>query len=352
MTFSEYKEKKKSEKMYQRIQARSVVKLDEIKEIELHIQYFYDCFIKPKSADLNKDEISGAFDELIGTLDIISSDVQLLQLVDLEKELIYICSQTDFTIDELENLDAHFITALTAKELSFESPEHEWHFILRYLNIRQVLHTNVCFHTSTADLEFCIRFFQKNRDLMVQKQSVEPYNILFFIREIEFLYKNVSAPVEGRYITALFGVYSMGLRTASLIHDDQFITEFSYKHKLTEEKYTTERKRRFMLKIQRLTCGYGEKPLRILWFYFAIWLVFSMIYSLVPSVDIRLPAGISAWEKLIFCTYFFNTTSLSIGYGDLAPANTLSMIIVMINQIFGFVIGGTFIALFLRKIFR
>ena len=109
---------------------------------------------------------------------------------------IYLQPDGFFNLAEIENLDARFITALTAKEIRFESAEHEWHYILRYLTVRQVLHTKVSLHAPEADLALCIRFFQQNRDLLVQKQSVEPYNILFFIREIEFLYKNISTPVE------------------------------------------------------------------------------------------------------------------------------------------------------------
>ena len=97
--------------------------------------------------------------------------------------------------------------------------------------------------------------------------------------------------------------------------------------------------------------GYGEKPFRIIKLILLYHILFLLLF-LIPIFEFNnLPANIS-WEKIISIAYFNNTTMLTVGYGDIYPNDILTKFVVSMQQIFGFLITGSFITLSLRKMFR
>ena len=97
--------------------------------------------------------------------------------------------------------------------------------------------------------------------------------------------------------------------------------------------------------------GYGEKPFRIIRLILLYHFLFLILF-LIPIFEFNnLPANIS-WKKIISIVYFNNTTMLTVGYGDIYLKDILTKLVVSIQQIFGFLITGSFITLSLRKMFR
>ncbi|MEM9275013.1 MAG: ion channel, partial [Cyanobacteria bacterium P01_F01_bin.143] len=66
----------------------------------------------------------------------------------------------------------------------------------------------------------------------------------------------------------------------------------------------------------------------------------------------NLTDNLSWWQKIIPIIYFNNTTMLTVGYGDIYPTDSLTKIVVLFQQTFGFAITGSFLTLLLRKLFR
>jgi hypothetical protein len=104
-----------------------------------------------------------------------------------------------------------------------------------------------------------------------------------------------------------------------------------------------------------LGTGYGEKPLRLLILFLILQIIFFFVFYPYPNSQIKLD-GINEknniFENSIDVLYFNMTTMLSNLYGNIPPANWLAKFIVIIEQIVGFIVSGSFIALFLRKLFR
>ncbi|MGA2298692.1 MAG: potassium channel family protein, partial [FCB group bacterium] len=107
----------------------------------------------------------------------------------------------------------------------------------------------------------------------------------------------------------------------------------------------------FIKYLPRLITGYGEKPQFLIIFYFFLLILFSSAY-LLPFFEFNYSNGATNISKFISFLYFSCTTMLTIGYGDITPKNELTMLIVMLQQIIGFLTAGSFIALYLRKLFR
>lgn len=98
--------------------------------------------------------------------------------------------------------------------------------------------------------------------------------------------------------------------------------------------------------------GYGEKPWKLVWLFFGVNLFFAVIFHF-GSFEFQIATHQKTSSLNFFdFLYFNNTTMLTVGYGDIYPKGAGTRIIVGILQICGFVISGTAVALFLRKLFR
>lgn len=101
--------------------------------------------------------------------------------------------------------------------------------------------------------------------------------------------------------------------------------------------------------------GYGEKPIRLLYLFFASIGLFTLIYypfSFSPFNLNSIENSDGIVTSLINLLYFNFTTMLSNLYGNISPENEVTKVFVIFQQTIGFTITGSFIALFLRKIFR
>lgn len=101
--------------------------------------------------------------------------------------------------------------------------------------------------------------------------------------------------------------------------------------------------------------GYGEKPERLLIIFLFLNVVLFFTFYPFENSPIELD-GIdpenNKFENAIDVIYFNTTTMLSNLYGNISPANWVARLIVIFEQVAGFVLTGSFIALFLRKLFR
>lgn len=103
------------------------------------------------------------------------------------------------------------------------------------------------------------------------------------------------------------------------------------------------------------TTGYGEKPHLLIFYFLAFILIFTLVYYPYPFSPFEFK-GIDKedfWLTSIINLLYFNfTTMISNLYGNISPENEITKIFVILQQLIGFTISGSFIALFLRKMFR
>ncbi|MDQ0971177.1 hypothetical protein QFZ31_001055 [Neobacillus niacini] len=101
--------------------------------------------------------------------------------------------------------------------------------------------------------------------------------------------------------------------------------------------------------------GFGEKPERLWYIYIILQIVFLFInfpFKWRPLEYKGLDSELGTFNKIVSTFYFNSTTMLTSVYGDISPMNSVTRLVVVLQQVLGFVISGSFIALFLRKIFR
>jgi Ion channel/Pentapeptide repeats (9 copies) len=94
--------------------------------------------------------------------------------------------------------------------------------------------------------------------------------------------------------------------------------------------------------ILRWTCNYGQSlGLWALWVAGTI-LVFATIYAVFPGM-VNVPGYLNA-------VYFSVTTFSTLGLGDITPISAIGKLVVMLEAILGYLMGGLLIAILVRRL--
>ena len=111
-------------------------------------------------------------------------------------------------------------------------------------------------------------------------------------------------------------------------------------------------------KLVDLFCGYGERPLRVIFFSLIIILIFATIYffaGLAFSGDsLGFNTELTLWEntKIFFSALYFSVvTFTTLGYGDLAPIGVARAFAALEAFIGSFTLA-LFVVVFVKKMTR
>jgi len=116
---------------------------------------------------------------------------------------------------------------------------------------------------------------------------------------------------------------------------------------------------RVLSKIVDLFCGYGELPIRVVTFTWAVIFSFSIMFfcsglqydgqPIVLNLDKSLQYNI---EAFISCGYFSIVTFTTLGYGDITPIGPISRILSSAEALFGSFTLALFVVVFVKKMTR
>lgn len=117
--------------------------------------------------------------------------------------------------------------------------------------------------------------------------------------------------------------------------------------------------KRILSKIVDLFCGYGEQPIRVVTFTWAVIFAFSVLFFLSGLQYADQPVAldlskslISNFEAFISCGYFSIVTFTTLGYGDITPVSTMSRILASAEALFGSFTLALFVVVFVKKMTR
>lgn len=104
-------------------------------------------------------------------------------------------------------------------------------------------------------------------------------------------------------------------------------------------------------------CGFGEHPINI----FKVALITNMVVCFIFYIDKEFSLNYleltnirkdNTLDFMVDVIYFNVTTLFTVGYGDIFPLNSITKLLVVFQQVTGFIFTTSFITLFLRKLFR
>lgn len=314
----------------------------EIPECEIKLYYYIDYYRKyPCKIVKYKDEIREITKQIIEN--VYNDDSRYYLFLDAMKLLQLISESKEYLIE----LDRQFYIKVYYNIL--ECKDDFWEKILNFLRFRKKYYDKINIEVWVSELKNLKKIFIRKRKELNEITAYYPHLFLELSNYYFYYYERVACSKEE------CGYYGMNilLMCVTYCKNNNLMKEMSnYIYQLEKLRTSLVKSKKIRIKryIFDIMCGYGEKPLRLLIVYFILAIIFTFIYSLIPGISKI--SEMTGFDRIVSSLYFYNTTSLTIGYGDIQPLNSIAMIIVMLNQTLGFIIGGSFISLYLRKIFR
>lgn len=356
LTFDEYVHYEKFEKSKVASFVYSVLEEevdDEISSFGFKLDYYWFCKEDLKSYQEEIIELWNGYFNLFNKLDKVDN---------LRIYLNQLCSLTinsGMKRDIRERIDTKLLRML---EDYYEKLLKENDFYIAITKILEWYHYRTDYYyeimsigTTESELYTLERIRNNYEKELEQLKNDSPRLFLSYTGLIYHFYKNLPKVTDRNYDQ--FYRYFMLNRIAVLRN----IGEYG---KMSESIYLFHKGQKKKLKGWRLfwdhildfCTGYGEKPIRLLIVFLILNVAFFVVFYPYPNTPFKL-AGIdilnnNMFENAIDVIYFNATTMLSNLYGNISPANWQARLIVIVEQVAGFVITGGFIALFLRKLFR
>jgi len=131
---------------------------------------------------------------------------------------------------------------------------------------------------------------------------------------------------------------------------DFYYREMECKKKaLKEKKLSLDCFKSFGYSFLKHSCGYGEKPLRVMRNSLISVLGFAFAYFFTNSINL---SGNSVLRNILQSIYFSTITFTTLGYGDIHPINDAGRVLAMSEAVLGAIFIALFIFVFGRKMMR
>ncbi|PAB59188.1 hypothetical protein [Anaeromicrobium sediminis] len=206
--------------------------------------------------------------------------------------------------------------------------------------------------TSERELYFLKNIIIKNKIHYENMKIENPYIILKFSECIFYFYNDLSEEKQNNYKYFYQNILLDRIKICKNMNDHDDLSKSIYLYNREKLKG-----KKFISWFLDYFCGYGEYPQKIIRLFFILHIIF-FILMLCPFTEIAHNGVILKsrtnvnMSEVVDIIYFNNSNMLIRGWGKFFPNNSLTKVIVMIEEVLGFVVGGSFVTLTLRKIFR
>jgi hypothetical protein len=358
MTLEEYIKYEKEEKGELASWAYKVIEEigeeNKTEQFEFRVMYYWDCIVNLRE---KQKEILELWDELYREFDKYETIISLQSILTVLAKITYESGIDWVKKGKLDDKLISLVESRVTKQLQVEqfskviSDLVDWYYYkadyyYKYLNIP----------TTEVELEFLKRLYNWYEREFEALKTEHPSTFLMFTGAVYYFYKNLPDITDGNYDSFFKYVMLGRISVSRAIGDLDIMSKSIYLYNEQISK-NYKGKKKLIAEFLRIFTGYGEKPFRLIWLYICLQLIFLMLlypYSIhhiwLNGVDYSGKTGII--HNLVSILYFNNTTMLTIGYGDIFPVSSFARFVVSIEQVIGFIVTGSFVALNLRKIFR
>lgn len=326
-------------------------KMSPLSDFEMHHEYYVQMLYNGETVDLTK--YKNELKKHVHTF--ISEELEYGEQMDYNRfhECMLMLQKAGASKEELEKVDSVFLNMILKflrKDLNYGFSVF-WDNNLTYLIARENYYRDIRIGTTEDELHFQSVVFANHRCDF--NKVIEESYVMFlkWVQQCYYYYRRRPDLCEKEYQYASFIEEITALCVSCCRNNCDFDSMSEYI--LFRERFKTKNEKKKLKKFVRTVIdwvsGYGERPLRLLTCFGILSIIFTLTYFFLPGIN-GLPEGVI--DRVIASVYFYITTCLTVGYGEIHPSSSCAMIVVMINEILGFVIGGSFISLYLRKIFR
>jgi len=121
------------------------------------------------------------------------------------------------------------------------------------------------------------------------------------------------------------------------------------KKAMRQKRFSRDWVKSFGYSFLKHSCGYGEKPLRVLRNSLLFVLGYALAYLVSHSINL---ASNSLFGDILQSVYFSTITFTTLGYGDIHPITNAGRVLAMSEAVFGAIFIALFIFVFGRKMMR
>lgn len=345
ISFEEYK------KIYQKMHPMSVG--FDVTEDEMEVQYYEDFF--GKESEYTEYELSNEKEKLINLLckinEKVLSESGLSTLYGSFYFIVDLLMKIEDSSEIVNRLELEFLSKIVKRLLNKLDDGFElfWKENIENLKLRTARIGHTGFGVAKFELKFQRDiFFLKHKEIM-QMGEVAPWSIIDWFNYYKILHTAALKDFSYNYDRFYFTLLQLSILRSKDLNRFDLLSQFVIEREelitqMTSHKYKKMFRKYFLGKV----LGYGEKLENIILSLILFGTIMVLLYmniDLCGMPDNRL-------DRFIAAIYFFFTTSFTIGYGDISPKTSIARIIVMINQIGGFFLSASLVALYIRKWFR
>ncbi len=266
--------------------------------------------------------------------------------------IIELMLKIDGTSDVIDELEIKFIEnnlKKLSKELHSSNFEDFWKNNIKNLRLRTDKIGITGFGAAEIELDFQKDVLECKYKEVIEMGMWNPGTIIDWYDGVKVLYDAKPRLLDSNYEEFYFTLLQLSILKSKELNRFDLLSKFiiereKYLTEITRDSYKRAFRKFFLGKI----LGYGEKLENIVISLLVFGIIMTLIYMKVDLCGMPENAG----ERFVAAVYFFFTTSFTIGYGDITPHTSIARVVVMINQIVGFFLSGSLVALYLRKWFR
>ncbi|MHC8968761.1 two pore domain potassium channel family protein [Bacillus sp. MB95] len=325
----------------------------EVQNFEFKVDYYWNCVEDLK--EVSKD-IMELWKELFRIFDKISSKSTLELYLGI---LAAISAEAGFNQELKSDLDNKLTTLVYDsfnEELNTRGLRTVLNKIINWFNFKaNIYYRDLKLGVAERELEYLQKLYEAYESDFEKLKTELPRAFLRYFNCVNYYYKNLPQTTDYNY-DEFFNQVLLGAITASKNSTDfKLMSNLIYLYHKEMKGRTKGKIQRIGLNILDYCTGYGEKPFRLISIYIALQVIFLFINfpyegSVLQFEGLESTGGI--WDKLVGTVYFNSTTMLTSVYGDISPSNALARLVVVIQQLLGFVVSASFLTLLLRKLFR
>lgn len=326
---------------------------NEMTEERFLLYYFMDCFAED-SDEVNENlykEKERLVDLAIVLAENQSKNNNISVIYDEFYFVLSLLERIDYNASELDRMEVACHENIQDILSSLKQKKFEEYFYENLNNLNLfVKHTRKSnYKLDRLELNYQSDIFYKNYKDVVHIGMDNPNSIVDWFLLYKSIYNRRAAFDKYTYNNVYFTLLQMSIQKCKEMNRVECLSEYI----IEREKFLTKKEKNifkccFRKYVLGIILGYGERVENVVLSILIFGIIMSGVYMKI-DVD-GLPE--SGCERIIASCYFFVTTSLTIGYGDIKPETSFSRIVVMINQIVGFFLSGSLVTLYLRKWFR
>lgn len=251
-------------------------------------------------------------------------------------------------IDDMEKKFIHKVLESLESILQNKGFEYFFEVNIRNLIARTEYINDTGYRPTDEELSYQATLFWRHHKDVVQIGTIYPSFVIRWFQEYKKMY--ILSDRKYKYEKFYYSLLQMAILKSKELNRFDLLSEYIIEREKNITRRTTNIFKKLFRKIfLENILGYGEKLENIVKSMLVFCILMVFVYM---NTELEGMPSCGVVDRVVASVYMFFTTSFTIGYGDITPKTTFARMAVMLNQVGGFFLSGSLVALYLRKWFR